>query len=174
LPVLTQQRLCLVRAHDGCERFLHARELRSAALARERPGPDEGDGEAALAPASTSVASRVLAQPRPVLVGLVVVGLVVVLAGAFALGGGTAAGPSPSSAPSGGVPASGGLEPDPSGGAEASPGDGMRRYRVRQGDTLRSIADRFGITVRQLRAVNSLDEQARIEPGTILLVPQGD
>ena len=36
LPVLTQQRLCLVRAHDGCERFLHARELRSAALARER------------------------------------------------------------------------------------------------------------------------------------------
>jgi nucleoid-associated protein YgaU len=53
------------------------------------------------------------------------------------------------------------------------PPDGSRRYRVREGDTLRTIADRFGITVRQLRQANDLGDPPRLEPGDVLRIPPG-
>ena len=35
LPTATQQELCLTAAHGGCERFLHSRDQRAAALAQD-------------------------------------------------------------------------------------------------------------------------------------------
>lgn len=49
--------------------------------------------------------------------------------------------------------------------------DGMRRDPVRTGDTLRTIADRFGISVRQLRNANDLGDPPTLEPGDVILVP---
>lgn len=178
LPVLTQQRLCLMRAHDGCERFLHARELRSSALARERPGRDaEGaDLAADLAESRVSGPSPGMQRfldgvgtlPRVVSVGAAagVAGLIVL--GALAAGGGGAPAVSPSPMP---VPTES-ARPGASPSAEASPGAvGPRRYRVREGDTLRTIAERFGVSVRQIRAINDLGDPPRLEPGMVILVP---
>ena len=36
LPMATQQELCLTAAHGGCERFLHTRDQRAAALAQDQ------------------------------------------------------------------------------------------------------------------------------------------
>lgn len=179
LPVLTQQRLCLVRAHDSCERFLHARELRSASLTITRSGsvdtPAAGVpiGRAAprrasaAADAARGAAAGLLRSPRLLLaaaaLGVVVVGLVVVLIA----GGSGAPGPGAndgSPAPTGGS--------TPALVAPASPGeDGLQRYRVREGDTLRTIADRFDVSVRQLRLANDLGEPPRLEAGMIIIIP---
>ncbi|MCI0356575.1 MAG: LysM peptidoglycan-binding domain-containing protein, partial [Acidobacteria bacterium] len=43
-------------------------------------------------------------------------------------------------------------------------------YRVRRGDTLYSISQRFGITVEQLRQVNNLGRSSIIKPGDRLRV----
>lgn len=43
-------------------------------------------------------------------------------------------------------------------------------YRVRRGDTLYSISQRFGITVEQLRQVNNLGRSSMIKPGDRLRV----
>lgn len=181
LPVLAQQRLCLVREHDGCERFLHARELRSASLARDRPGGASSravgvpHGQAVRRtgrrPSSTTaiaVAARILAGPRLTVaaVAVMVVAVVVVLL----LGAGRSGGPTPTGGsmfslrPDGTVPSPAALE-------ASAAADGFRRYRVRPGDTLRTIAERFGVSVRQLRAVNDLGDPPRLQPGDIILVP---
>ncbi|MEE8583463.1 MAG: LysM peptidoglycan-binding domain-containing protein [Acidobacteriota bacterium] len=47
---------------------------------------------------------------------------------------------------------------------------GQSRYRVRPGDSLASIAKKFQTTVRQLAALNSLDNPDRILPGQMLVV----
>jgi hypothetical protein len=185
LPVLTQQRLCLVRAHDGCERFLHARELRSASLARDRVAsvdtppagiPAHGaGGRRASAPgdAARGVAASILRLPGIVLAALggslmVAAVVVVLLLNGGAAGDGRG---DPSVQPS--VP--GALRtrepalPDPS----VSP-DGFRRYRVREGDTLRTIADRFGVSVRQLRQVNELGDPPHLAAGDVIVIPPAD
>ena len=46
-------------------------------------------------------------------------------------------------------------------------------YRVRRGDTLYSISQRFGITVQQLRQVNNLGRSSIIKPGDRLKVVSG-
>ncbi len=54
-----------------------------------------------------------------------------------------------------------------------APGQQVRqesRYRVRSGDSLASIARRFRTTVRQLLALNSLENPNRIFPGQLLVV----
>lgn len=180
LPVLTQQRLCLVRAHDGCERLLHARELRAASLASARTGTVETpavgvpSGVASVrrstvaADAARGAAAGVLRWPRIVLAAIGVgVAAALVLAMVMVLGGSA-----PVATP---VPTSIGLPQgsiDPSGGVDPSAGpDGVRRYRVREADTLRTIADRFGVSVRQLRLANDLGDPPRLEAGMIIVIP---
>jgi hypothetical protein len=46
-----------------------------------------------------------------------------------------------------------------------------RRYTVKSGDTLRSIAKRFGTTVAILRKLNGIASGSRIRTGQVLLVP---
>jgi len=46
------------------------------------------------------------------------------------------------------------------------------RYVVSRGDTLRTIAERHGMTTAQLRAVNELADE-RVRPGEILQIPSG-
>ncbi len=46
-----------------------------------------------------------------------------------------------------------------------------RTYKVRQGDTLASIAKEFGISLQALLEANNLTERAVIRPGDTLLIP---
>jgi LysM repeat protein len=48
----------------------------------------------------------------------------------------------------------------------------QKRYRVRQGDTLATIADRFETTIANLITVNELRRPYMIKPGQVLLLPQ--
>jgi len=50
----------------------------------------------------------------------------------------------------------------------------MQQYTVQQGDTLASIARRFGITPQQLAAANNLSVNAQLMPGQIIYVPDQD
>ena len=50
------------------------------------------------------------------------------------------------------------------------PAGGNGRYRVRRGDSLDSIARKFGVSVRQLRAANAIRGHL-IHPGQTLIVP---
>jgi len=177
LAVLTQQRLCLVRAHDGCERFLHARELRSTGLTRDRQA-----AAAALVPSRARAAgrsrrddgwrdgvrsgvARVVARPRRAGLAAVVLAGGVVLSVLVSEGGRPPA-PAVSPGPSVVVDAPPSFEPEVTLGP-----DGLRRYRVRAGDTLRTIAERFGISVRELRSANVLGDPPRLQPGDVILVP---
>jgi len=47
------------------------------------------------------------------------------------------------------------------------------RHTVRKGDTLGSIARRYGTTVAQLREANRLSRSGLIHPGDVLQIPQG-
>ncbi|MDQ3856113.1 MAG: LysM peptidoglycan-binding domain-containing protein [Chloroflexota bacterium] len=45
-------------------------------------------------------------------------------------------------------------------------------YRVQAGDTLTGLAERYGLTVEELAALNGLDPQAQLEVGQELKVPR--
>ena len=55
--------------------------------------------------------------------------------------------------------------------ATAAASVGPRRYTVRRGDTLVTVADRFGVTVEQLRRWNHLSSNA-VKPGAALTVAE--
>jgi len=55
-------------------------------------------------------------------------------------------------------------------GGESTSGAANGRYRVRRGDSLGSIARKFGVSVRQLRAANAIRGHL-IHPGQTLIVP---
>jgi LysM repeat protein len=46
-----------------------------------------------------------------------------------------------------------------------------KSYTVQRGDTLLSIARRFGLTVKQLQAANNITNPDRIYPGQVLTIP---
>jgi LysM repeat protein len=46
-----------------------------------------------------------------------------------------------------------------------------RTYTVQKGDTLLSIARRYGLTVKQLQAANNISNPDRIYPGQTLIIP---
>jgi LysM repeat protein len=59
-----------------------------------------------------------------------------------------------------------------SGAAVAVPTAGQAKtYTVQRGDTLLSIARRFGLTVKQLQAANNISNPDRIYPGQKLAIP---
>ncbi len=65
--------------------------------------------------------------------------------------------------------------PSPSSSAAATPGPSssapLRRYKVKSGDTLSSIAARFGTTVKTLVALNSIADARVLKVGQVLLIP---
>lgn len=168
LAVLTQQRLCLVRAHDGCERFLHAREVRATALARERQGGmDWVPGQPGVLTPRRRAAGRTRRQPGPLdrLVDVPVVAWIAMGIGAFVIAVALSLAVTPRAAL---------VSPTPVVDASALPSigpDGMRHYTVRDGDTLRTIADRFGVTVRELRTVNDLGDPPTLTTGQEIVIP---
>jgi LysM repeat protein len=57
-------------------------------------------------------------------------------------------------------------------GAAAAPSTGQSRsYVVQRGDTLLSIARRFGLTVKQLQQANNISNPDKIYPGQTLVIP---
>jgi membrane-bound lytic murein transglycosylase D len=54
----------------------------------------------------------------------------------------------------------------------AEPAAGTRLYTVRRGDTLVTIADRFGVSLSQLRRWNSIPSGIRVDPGRRLRVAE--
>jgi LysM repeat protein len=67
------------------------------------------------------------------------------------------------------VPAAGGVAPA-AGTTPAAAGQGQK-YVIQRGDTLLSIARRFGLTVKQLQAANNIANPDRIYPGQVLVIP---
>jgi nucleoid-associated protein YgaU len=70
-------------------------------------------------------------------------------------------------------------QPSPTEGATASPqateaasptNRPRRRYTVKAGDTLTSIAERFNTTVERLQRLNDIEDPSVIEPGQVLLI----
>ena len=55
--------------------------------------------------------------------------------------------------------------------ANAAPGTGPQRYSVRRGDTLVTVADRFGVSVEELRRWNHLSSNV-VKPGSTLAVAE--
>ncbi len=49
---------------------------------------------------------------------------------------------------------------------------GPRRYRVESGDTLASLADRYGVSIQTLARMNRLRTSARLRPGSTLTLPE--
>lgn len=216
LPSATQQELCLTPAHGGCERFLHSRDRRAAALAQDqieigrleaaRFGPFLSPLPVAVdaRPPSRDLRSRSVARRRRVpglLVGACVV-LVAIVSLAVILGGGrspgiaalsptlatrasvvpvdrTTAVPVPSDAPTASpavLEPAVTLRPDPTltvrPTAIAQPTPSVeiaRRYTVKAGDTIKSIANKFGLKPRDLRAVNEIGKD--VVPGQRLRIP---
>lgn len=171
LAVLTQQRLCLVEAHDGCERLLHARELRASALAKERQsGMDWVPGQPGVLTPRRRIAGR-SRRRSPAMDRLFAVptnGWIAIGAGAVALAVLLSLGAS------WGRPGPGSATPTPLVEASADPSvgpDGLLRYRVRDGDTLRTIADRYNVSVRDIRAVNDLGDPPTLTTGQVILIP---
>ncbi|WP_157600011.1 peptidoglycan DD-metalloendopeptidase family protein [Saccharospirillum impatiens] len=56
----------------------------------------------------------------------------------------------------------------------ASPASRPDQYQVRRGDTLYSIAFRFGLDFRRLAAANDIDRRYTIFPGQILMLREAD
>ena len=50
---------------------------------------------------------------------------------------------------------------------------GGRSYRIRRGDTLSHIAQRFGTSIRALREANNLSRRSVLYPGKKLIIPTG-
>ena len=54
---------------------------------------------------------------------------------------------------------------------EPAPSDGL--YRIRRGDSLDSIAKRFGVTVGDLASANRIRNRHRISAGQVIEIPGG-
>jgi len=82
----------------------------------------------------------------------------------------------PGAAPSGPFPTPASPEATPTlPPGEPAPGAGENTYEVQSGDNASVIADRFGITMEELAAVNgvTIDELRSLEVGQVLIIPEG-
>jgi LysM repeat protein len=69
------------------------------------------------------------------------------------------------------VPGTGGAAPASAGTPKPATGGQGRSYVVQKGDTLLSIARRYGLTVKQLQAANNIADPDKIFPGQTLVIP---
>ena len=188
-----QVQLCLTEAHTRCERFSAARTAwlaASSGLPRVAPDVDFGRTRLILEP---EPAWRTLtAAPRPGLgrraILLAAVGAAIVvllgLGGVFGiLGGAPAASPTPSPTPSAtatpsptpslapsaieSVAATGTAAPT----ATPTPAPTRRTYVVQLGDTLTTIAAKFGTTAAAIAAANGITLDTIINVGQVLIIP---
>jgi len=187
-----QLQLCLTEAHAGCERFLAARSVHLAAVGGlPRPAPDVAfqrtrqvlDPEPAWRNLTPGGRSR--PSSRALLVGGVgaAAALTVAvssIAGVF--GGGASPLPSPSTpatpgpgaststVPAASLPPTASSRPSPAPTARASAAATPISYVVQAGDTLGTIAARFGTTAEAIRAANGLSGDL-INVGQVLTIP---
>jgi LysM repeat protein len=192
LGLETQRRFCLAEP-TSCERFRAAVEARAAFAPRLSVRPI-----ARTAPVVIDRGRSPLAIPVPVqvdrrAVGQGVLALVMIAAAAaliFARGSqpggapGQVAGastgptssptptPTPTQTPVPSASPAATPTPRPSPSATAKPTPKARRtYRVQPGDTLGSIALRFGTTVKAISALNGIKDPSLIRPGQVLKIP---
>jgi LysM repeat protein len=69
------------------------------------------------------------------------------------------------------VPGTGGAAPAAVGTPKPATGGQGRTYVVQKGDTLLSIARRYGLTTKQLQAANNITNPDKIFPGQKLVIP---
>ena len=69
------------------------------------------------------------------------------------------------------VPGAGGAAPASVGTPKPATGGQGRTYVVQKGDTLLSIARRYGLTTKQLQAANNITNPDKIFPGQKLVIP---
>jgi LysM repeat protein len=196
LPLNKQRRLCLVDEHRACPAYTAAQERRAAALAEvgitevalaarqsrplTRTVPVALDRPTAV-PGSASLIANYRRLTQVGLAALMLLAAAVLILARFTGGddGGTAAvSPTPTIATTP-APTSMSPEPSPTEGTSASPqateeasptNRVRRRYTVRPGDTLTSIAERFNTTVARLQRLNDIEDPSAIEPGQVLLI----
>jgi hypothetical protein len=196
LPLNKQRRLCLVDEHRACPAYTAAQERRAAALAEvgitehalaarqsrplTRTVPVALDRPTAV-PGSASLIANYRRLTQVGLAALMLLAAAVLILARFTGGddGGTAAAsPTPTVAATP-APTASPPEPSPTAGAtasaqpteEASPTARVRRrYTVKPGDTLTSIAERFNTTVERLQRLNDIEDPSVIEPGQVLLI----
>jgi hypothetical protein len=197
VPLETQRRLCLDRAHPTCEVLLarNARRVATGLPVPVRPVARTGPvvlerGRAAISlPAFAD--RRVVGQAGLVVLMLAALGVLLVARGSPPVvdrAGGPSSGASPivispapsvvptptptptASSPSPSPPPT--AVPSPTAGRPSpSPKPAVRTtYTVRAGDTLWSIASRFGTTVDRIKALNGLGSSSVIHVGEVLRI----
>jgi LysM repeat protein len=196
LAVAKQRQLCLLAAHEGCATYLAARTVADDA-APSTPG-DDGAAlwqGASAPPLVLEPARRMGALPTATarsggsaaLIGLMVVAFLVLVLARIQSPGTPGATPGPSLAAVAAATVSplATSEPSPSETAaspfaDASPAetDGppaasaeSRRYKVKSGDTLISIAARYETTAKKIMAANDISDPRALKVGQVLIIP---
>lgn len=198
LPLLAQERFCLSSAHVRCEWFRQAEARHALALeqdgihrqqvlaARFRPvvrsvpiALDALTGPETTRSRGIAGSLRIRIAAGLAVLVLLALGVLLVLAGGQ---GGPAATPPPvagsqvpSSSDPGTLPS-----PTPPSSPDRSPAPATESpeptpvlvyYEVQEGETLKIIADRFGIRRNRIAAVNDLGTPPRVETGQVIALP---
>jgi hypothetical protein len=201
LPIAFQERFCLTERHVRCEMYKVAQAARAAALGEVAPGEQARTGRfrpsvrsvpVALGPASDVQAGATRDSRRPIILAAVGIGIVavtvfvlVLVLGGGGPGGGSGSSPSPSpivtaappTAPPASQPPAAVASIDPEASPEASQGglSGLRmaEYEVQEGEALLAIAERFGVTRRQILLANPgmAETKPYTETGQVIIVP---
>lgn len=187
-PTVERQRAhCLVAAHVECPTWLEAhgadgRPVPAAPFVATAPVVLEGPGVSL----PTEGTARRLAAPLTVVAVAIALGALLLSRGPLAPGSsgagddGPSASPaataapasSPTPAPASATPAAT-PEPTPKKTAKPKPTatPKARTYKVQPGDTLSGIAAAFGTTVKELAALNNIDNPSLIRTGQVLKLP---
>jgi hypothetical protein len=203
LPVAFQERFCLSERHVRCEMYKVAQSARSAALDQQgipadqvrtaRFKPSVRSVPLALGPASGASPTSETGSRRPLVIGLVAVGILVVglILVAMLLGGGGKpapdASPTPIAVGSASPPASpvdrpsvAPSQPAVSRAPSAVPASGRPdaggtriEYEVQEGEALIAIAERFGTSRRDILRANPdlAGKKPYTQPGDVIIVP---
>jgi len=201
LTVDKQRQLCLQPAHESCATFLAARAVAAEANPPGPGDDGASLWSASgSTPVVLEPARRMGALPtasarsggQALLIGLMVLAFIVLViartqspagtSGPSAAAGSAVAGvasssptDSPDATPTPQESATPDATPDPSATPDRTPAPtataAHRRYRVKSGDTMSSIAARYGTTVKKLAALNKIADPRVLHAGQVLLIP---